>query len=87
MPSWSFQLEGQIFNGVEIISASHVDMKDKVLNRDPRVCRSVVCLYVHRFESLWKFMIQHLIGEAQRVCSPLYLGMSRHTVGYCCVRC
>ena len=63
MPSWSFQLEGQVFDGVEVISLSHVDMKDKVLNPDPRVCRSVVCLYVHGFESLEKFMIQHLIGE------------------------
>ena len=64
MPSWSFQLEGRVFDGVEIISASHVDVKDKVLNLDPRVYRSVVCLYVHGFESLWKFVIQHLIGEA-----------------------
>ena len=64
MPSWSFQLEGQVFDGVEIISASHMDMKDKVLNPDSRVYRSVVRLYVHGFESLWKFVIQHLIGEA-----------------------
>ena len=63
MLSWSFQVEGQVFDGVGIISASHVDMKDKVLNPDPRVCRSVVRLYVHGFESLWKFVIQHLIGE------------------------
>ena len=74
MPSWSFQLEGQIFNGVEIISASHVDMKDKVLNPDPRVCHSVVCLYIHGFESLWKFMIQHLIDEAQGVHGPSISG-------------
>ena len=64
MPSWSFQLEGQVFDGVEIISASHMDMEDEVLNPEPRVYRSVVRLYVHRFESLWKFVIQHLIGEA-----------------------
>ena len=62
--SWSFQLEGPVFDGVEIVSASHMDMEDEVLNPDPRVCRSVVCLYVHGFESLWKFVIQHLIGEA-----------------------
>ena len=64
MQSWSFQLEGQVFDGVEIISTSHVDMEDKVLDPDPRVCHSAVCLYVHGFESLWKFMIQHLISEA-----------------------
>ena len=64
MPSWSFQLEGQVFDGVEIVSASHMDMEDEVLNPDPRVCRPVVRLYVHGLESLWKFVIQHLIGEA-----------------------
>ena len=51
------------FDDVEIVSVSHMDMEDEVLNPDPRVCRSVVCLYVHGFESLWEFMIQHLIGE------------------------
>ena len=64
MPSWSFQLEGKVFDGVEIVSASHMDMEDEVLDPDPRVCRSVVRLYVHGFESLWEFVIQHLIGEA-----------------------
>ena len=64
MPSSSYQLEGQVFNGVELVSASHMDMEDEVLNPDPRVYRSVVRLYVHGLESLWKFMIQYLIGEA-----------------------
>ena len=80
MPSWSFKLEGQVLDGMEIISASHMDMEDKILNPDPRVCRSVVCLYVHRFESLWKFVIQYLFGEAQRVRSP---SVSGHVVACC----
>ena len=80
MLSWSFQLEGQVFHGVEIISSSHMDMEDTVLNPDPKVCRSVVCLYVHGFESLWKIVIQHLIGEAQRVRSP---SVSGHVVACC----
>ena len=63
MPSWSFKLEGKEFNGMEIISVSHMDMEDEVLNPDPRVCRSVVRLYVHGFESVRKLVIQHLIGE------------------------
>ena len=63
MPSWSFKLEWEVFDGVEIISSSHVDMEDIILNPDPWVCRSIICLYVYGFESLWKFMIQHLIGE------------------------
>ena len=63
MPSWSFKLEGQVLDGVEIVSAGHMDMEDKVLDPDPRVCGPVVCLYVHWFESFWKFVVQHLIGE------------------------
>ena len=58
-----FELEGQVLDGVEIVSASHMNMEDKVLNPDSRVCCSVVCLYVYGFESLWKFMVQHLVGE------------------------
>ena len=74
MPSWSFQLEGQVFDGVEIIFVSHVDVKNKVLNPDHGVCRSIVCLYVYGFKSLWKFVIQHLIGEAQGVCGTPVFG-------------
>ena len=59
MPSWPLQLEGKVFDGVEVVPMSHVDMKDKILNPDPRVYRSVVCLYIHGFKSLWKFMFQH----------------------------
>ena len=68
MPSWSFELEGQVFDGVEIISSSHMDVKNKVLNPDRRARRSVVCLDVYGFKPLWKFMIQHLVGETQGVC-------------------
>ena len=63
MPSWPFKLERQVFNGMEIVSTSHMNMEDKVLYPDSRVCGSVVRLYVHRFESLWEFVIQHLISE------------------------
>ena len=64
MPSWPFKLEGQVFNGMEIVSTSNMNMEDEVLYLDSRVCGSVVRFYVHWFESLWEFMIQHLIGEA-----------------------
>ena len=69
MSSWSLQLEGKVLDGVEVIPMGHVNMLDKILDPDPWVCRSVVCLYVHRFETLWKFMVQHLFGEAQGVSS------------------
>ena len=63
MPSWPFKLEGKVFNGMEIVSTSHMNMEDEVLYPDSRVCASVVRLYVHRFESFREFVIQHLISE------------------------
>ena len=63
MPSWPFKLEGQVFNGMEIVSTSHMNMEDEILYLDSRVYGSVVRLYVHRFEFLWEFVIQHLISE------------------------
>ena len=74
MPSWPFLLEGQVFDGMEIVSASHMDVKNKVLNPDCRVCHSVICLYVHRFETLWEFMVQYFFGEAQGVSIPSVSG-------------
>ena len=74
MSSWPFQLEGKVFDGVEVIPTSHVDMKDKILNPDPGVCHSVICLYVHRFKTLWEFMVQYFFGEAQGVSSPSVSG-------------
>ena len=80
MPSWPFQIEGKVFNGVEVIPTGHVDVEDKIFNPDTRVCRSVICLYVHGFETLWKFMVQYLFGEAQRVSGP---SVSGHVVACC----
>ena len=74
MSSWSLQLEGKVFDGVEVIPTSHVNMQDKILDLDPWVCRSVVCLYVHRFKTLWEFMVQYFFGEAQGVSSPSVFG-------------
>ena len=64
MPSWPFKLEGQVFNGMDIVSTRHMNMEDEVLYPDSRVCGSVVRLYVYWFESFWEFVIQNLIGEA-----------------------
>ena len=63
MPSWSFNPKGQVFDGTEIVSSSHMDVEDIILDPDPRVCCSFVRLYVYGLESRWKFMVQHLIGE------------------------
>ena len=58
-----------------------MDVEDVVLNPDPRVCCFVVRLYVYEFESLWKFMVQHLIGGCA---APLYLGVPWYW-DVCCV--
>ena len=65
MPSWSLQFEGEVFDGVKVIPTSHMYVQDKVLDLDIWVCRSVVCLYVHRFKALWEFMVQYFISKAQ----------------------
>ena len=80
MSSWSLQLEGKVFDGVEVVPTSHEDMQDKILNPDSGVYRSVICLYVHGFETLWKFVVQYLFGEAQRVSSSSVFG---HVVACC----
>ena len=64
MSSWSLQLEGKVFDGVEVILTSHVNMQDKILDPDLWVCGAIVCFYVHRFEALWEFMVQYFFSEA-----------------------
>ena len=59
---------------MEVVPTSHVNMQDKILNPDPWVDRSVVCLYVDRFKTLWKFMVQYFFGETQGVGSPSVSG-------------
>ena len=49
-------------------------MQDKILDLDPWVCHSVVCLYVHRFKALREFVVQYFISEAQGVSSPSVSG-------------
>ena len=63
MLGWSFKLEGEVFDGVKIITAGHMNMEKKILNPDGRVCCSIICLYVYGFQSLWEFIVQDLIGE------------------------
>ena len=74
MSSWSLQLEGKVFDGVEVIPTSDVNMQDKILDLDPWVCGAVVCFYVHRFDALWEFMVQYFFDEAQGVSSPSIYG-------------
>ena len=49
MPSWSLKVEEQVLDGVEIVSASHMDVEDEALNLDPG---SVVPSYASMFTGL-----------------------------------
>ena len=38
MPSWSFKLEGQVLDGMEIVSASHVNVEKETFDPHRGVC-------------------------------------------------
>ena len=59
---------------MEVIPTIHVYVQDKVLDPDPWVYRSIVCLCVHRFKAMREFMVQYFIGKAQGVSSPSVSG-------------
>ena len=64
MPSWSFKLEWEILDGVEIITAGHMDMKEIILDPYRRICCAIVRFNVYEFEALKDFMIHYFICEA-----------------------
>ena len=74
MPSWSFHLEGQVFDGVEIVSAGHVDVEEIVLDPDRGVCCAIIRFNIDGFKPFWDLMIHYLICEAQWVCGASVLG-------------
>ena len=42
MPGWSFKREGEIFDGVKIVTAGHVDVKKIVFNPNYGVCCAII---------------------------------------------
>ena len=42
MPSWSFKLEWEVFDGVEIVAAGHVVMKEIILDPYCRICCAII---------------------------------------------
>ena len=64
MPGRSFKFEREVLDGVEIIAAFHVDVKEIILNPYRRVCGAIVRFDVYGFEALWDFMIHYFIREA-----------------------
>ena len=50
MPSWSFKLEWEILDGVEIVSAGHMDMKEIIFDPNRGVCCDIVGFNVDGFK-------------------------------------
>ena len=69
MPCWSFQLYREVFNGVEVISTSHVNVDKKIYNPYGRIHRSIILLDVHGFKPFRKLVLRYFIDKAHRVCS------------------
>ena len=74
MPCWSFQLYREVFNGVEIISASHVKVEKKIFNPYNGICRSILCLDVYGFKPFLKLVLHYLIRKAHGVCGASISG-------------
>ena len=64
MPTWSFKLEWEVFDGVKIIAACHVDMKEIVLDPDRGIYCAIVLFNVYGFETLRNLMIHYFVCEA-----------------------
>jgi len=54
----------EIFDGVEIITASHVNVEKKVFNPYSRIRRSIICFNVYGLKPFWELVLHYLIGEA-----------------------
>ena len=74
MPGWSFKLEGEVFDGVKIVTTGHVDVKEIVFNPNRRVCCAIIGFNIDGFKPFWDLMIHYLICEAQWVCGASVLG-------------
>ena len=64
MSSWSFKLEWEVFDGMEIIAAGHVDMKEIILDPYRRICCAIIRFDIYGFETLGDLMIHYFICEA-----------------------
>ena len=59
---------------MEVISAGHVDVEDKVLDPCSGISCPVVSFNIYRFEPFREFMIHYFISEAKRVCGASISG-------------
>ena len=63
MPSWSFKLEWEVFDGMEIITVGHVDM-EIILDSYRRICCAIIRFDVYGFKTLGDLMIHYFVCEA-----------------------
>ena len=63
-----FNFKVDIFDGVDIITATHVNVEKKIFNPYSGICHSIVCLDVYGFKPFQKLVLHYLIGKAQGVC-------------------
>ena len=64
MSRWSFKLEREIFDSMEIVAAGHMDMKEIILDTNRGVYRAIVGFDVYGFLALTDLMIHYFICEA-----------------------
>ena len=64
MPSWSFKLEREIFDGVEIVATGHMDMKEIILDPNRGVCCAIVGFEINGLKPFRDLMIHYFVCEA-----------------------
>ena len=64
MLGWSFKLEWEVFDGVKIVTAGHVDMKEIVFDPNRGVCCAVIGFNIYGFKPFGDFMIHYFVCEA-----------------------
>ena len=64
MPSWSFKLEWEILDGMEIVAAGHMDVEKIIFDPNRGVCCAIVGFDVYGFKPLGDLMIHYFVSEA-----------------------
>ena len=64
MPGWSFKLEWEIFDGMKIVTAGHVDVKEIVFDPKRGVCCAIIGFDIEGFKPIGDLMIHYFICEA-----------------------
>ena len=64
MPSWSFKLVREIFDGVKIVAVGHMYMEEIILNPNRGVCCAIVGFDINGFKPFGDLMIHYFVSEA-----------------------